>query len=134
MFYKIYISSYLFFRSDTKITFPNLWTNSCCSHPLASFENEKNDPKEPDGLGVKRAAQRKTLDELGIPPEQLPIEKMTYLTRILYKSSSCDKWAEHELDYILFFKDYNNKIIPQPNPDEIKVSLIILLVIITPCL
>ena len=82
---------------------------------MASFENEKNDPREPDGLGVKRAAQRKTLDELGIPPEQLPVEKMTYLTRILYKSSSCDKWAEHELDYILFFKDYNNEIIPQPN-------------------
>ena len=108
-------------RSDTKITFPNLWTNSCCSHPLASFENEKNNSNEPDGLGVKRAAQRKSLDELGIPPEQLPVEKMTYLTRILYKSSSCDKWAEHELDYILFFKDYNNDITPKPNPDEIKV-------------
>ena len=49
---------------------------------------------------------------------------MTYLTRILYNSPSCDKWGEHELDYILFFKDYNNKIIPQPNPDEIKVHLL----------
>lgn len=113
---------FLYFdRSDTKITFPNLWTNSCCSHPLASFENEKSNTNEPDGLGVKRAAQRKSLDELGILPEQLPVEKMIYLTRILYKSSSCDKWAEHELDYILFFKDYNNDITPQPNPDEIKV-------------
>jgi len=107
-------------RSDTKITFPNLWTNSCCSHPLATFDNEQNAPGESDGLGVKLAAQRKSLDELGIPPDQLPVEKMMYLTRILYKSSSCDKWAEHELDYILFFKDYSNDIIPQPNPDEIQ--------------
>ena len=50
-----------------------------------------------------------------------------YLTRILYKSSSCDKWAEHELDYILFFKDYNNDIIPQPNPDEIQVFIIFII-------
>ena len=42
---------------------------------------------------------KKIQDKVGIPPDQLPVEKMMYLTRILYKSSSCDKWAEHELDY-----------------------------------
>ena len=110
-------------RSDTKITFPNLWTNSCCSHPLATFENEQSSNTEPQAQGVKRAAQRRILNELGIPPEQCPVEKMTYLSRILYNSPSCDKWGEHELDYILFFKDYNNEIILQPNPDEIKVFM-----------
>ena len=110
------------FRSETKITFPSLWTNSCCSHPLATFEKEQNTAGDTNGLAVKTAAQRRILNELGIPPDQCPVEEMTYLTRILYNSPSCDKWGEHELDYILFFKDYNNKIIPQPNPDEIKVD------------
>ena len=111
------------FRSETKITFPSLWTNSCCSHPLATFEKEQNAVGDTNGHAVKTAAQRRILNELGIPPDQCPVEEMTYLTRILYNSPSCDKWGEHELDYILFFKDYNNKIIPQPNPDEIKVHL-----------
>ena len=47
---------------------------------------------------------------------------MTYLTRILYNSPSCDKWGEHELDYILLLKDYENVIIPDPNPNEIQVE------------
>ena len=25
-------------RSDTKITFPGYWTNTCCSHPLSTEE------------------------------------------------------------------------------------------------
>ena len=74
-----------------------------------------------NGMGSKHAAQRKVFQELGIKADQCEIEKIQYLTRILYNSPSCDKWGEHELDYILFFKDYNNKIIPRPNPDEIKV-------------
>ena len=74
---------------------------------------------------MKTAAQRRVLNELGILPEQCPVEKMTYLTRILYNSPSCDTWGEQELDYILFFKDYNNDIILRPNRDEIKVSKLI---------
>ena len=85
------------------------------------INNEQNNTEECEGLGAKRAAQRRIYDELGIPSEHCPVEQMVYLTRILYNSPSCGKWGEHELDYILFFKDYNNKIIPQPNPNEIKV-------------
>jgi len=106
-------------RSDAKITFPGLWTNSCCSHPLAvSGETDLSD----EAVGVKRAAQRRILAELGIRPQQVPIEKMTYLTRILYASKSGvgDKWGEHELDYILFFKDEGSKLLLEPNDNEIK--------------
>lgn len=53
-------------RSEAKITFPGTFTNTCCSHPLY-FPEEL---EETDCLGVKRAAQRKLQQELGIPPEQ----------------------------------------------------------------
>lgn len=49
-------------RSPAKITFPESFTNTCCSHPL-HFAEELEDR---DGLGVKRAAVRKLKQELGI--------------------------------------------------------------------
>ena len=47
-------------RSSEKITFPGIWANSCCSHPL-DIENENGDPVE----GVIHASKRKMLQELG---------------------------------------------------------------------
>ena len=54
-------------RAHDKITFPSVWANSCCSHPLAS-EDEMD---EVNARGVKRAAIRKLNQELGISPESL---------------------------------------------------------------
>lgn len=89
-------------RAPEKITFPNMWTNTCCSHPLMVRA-------EMDGAeGAKRAAQRKLEHELGVPPSELPIETFQYLTRIHYLAPSNGLWGEHEsvfmltVDYILF--------------------------------
>jgi lysophospholipid acyltransferase len=86
-------------RALEKITFPNMWTNTCCSHPLAI----KGELEEANQVGVRRAAQRKLEHELGIPPSQVPIDEFQYLTRIHYLAE-CDGgiWGEHEIDYILF--------------------------------
>ncbi|EGS21484.1 isopentenyl-diphosphate delta-isomerase-like protein [Thermochaetoides thermophila DSM 1495] len=90
-------------RASEKITFPNMWTNTCCSHPL-NVSNETGSTLEAAILGVKHAAQRKLEHELGIKKEQVPLEKFRFLTRIHYKAPSDGKWGEHEIDYILFIK------------------------------
>jgi len=46
--------------------------------------------------GVRNAAQRKLLDELGIPAQDVPVDQFTSLGRILYKAPSDGKWGEHE--------------------------------------
>lgn len=82
-------------RATEKITFPDMWTNTCCSHPLAvSTETGSTLPESIEG--VKRAAQRKLEHELGIKIEQVPIDKFRFLARIHYKAPSDGKWGEHE--------------------------------------
>lgn len=103
-------------RSDTKVTFPGLWTNTCCSHPLAI----PNEMGTQDGVGAKNAAQRKVFNELGIRADQCPVEPMEYLTRIEYAAPSFGgKWGENEIDYILFLKT-DTELDVDPNPEEVK--------------
>jgi isopentenyl-diphosphate delta-isomerase len=84
-------------RASSKITFPLYWTNTCCSHPLYSIQEEMN-----DSIGVIHAAKRKLHQELGISPESLSDSDFHYLTRIHYRAMSDQVWGEHEIDYILF--------------------------------
>lgn len=79
-------------RASEKITFPDMWTNTCCSHPLAVKQE-----MIPEGtLGVRRAAQRKLQHELGIPNAQVPLDGFVYITRIHYLAPSNGLWGEHE--------------------------------------
>jgi isopentenyl-diphosphate delta-isomerase len=105
-------------RAAEKITFPDMWTNTCCSHPLGiPGETGSN---LPDAIeGVKRAAQRKLDQELGIKKEQVPLDKFRFLTRIHYKAPSDGKWGEHEIDYILFIKA---NVDVAANPNEVQAT------------
>ena len=110
-------------RADEKITFPGLWTNTVCSHPLAVMADSVTAATygvdytdEKDGVaGVKRAARRKLKHEMGITEVQE--DDFTYLTRIHYLAPSDGKWGEHEIDYILFAK---KTVEYEMNPSEVQ--------------
>ncbi|KUJ16196.1 Isopentenyldiphosphate isomerase [Mollisia scopiformis] len=103
-------------RATEKITFPDMWTNTCCSHPLG-IPGEGGAELAEAVMGVKRAAQRKLDHELGIKATQVPIENFKFLTRIHYKAPSDGKWGEHEIDYILFIKA---DVDMEPNMNEVR--------------
>lgn len=103
-------------RSLYKITFPNHWTNACCSHPLnIPLEKESN-----NDIGIRRAARRRVAYELGIPEAKIDLDDFKYLTRIQYKADNIPYdgiFAENEIDYVLFLiGDYPIKF----NTNEIK--------------
>ena len=102
-------------RASTKITFPSVWANSCCSHPLDT-EIETNMDND---LGVKKAAIRKLYQELGVIPDEIPIDKFHLITKMLYKARADETWVEHELDHILFIQADINLDINSNEVDEI---------------
>ncbi|KAL2890326.1 Isopentenyl-diphosphate Delta-isomerase [Ceratocystis lukuohia] len=103
-------------RATEKITFPDMWTNTCCSHPL-SIPGETGANLEECIMGGKRAAQRKLDHELGIHKSQVPIDDFNFLTRIHYMAPSDGKWGEHEIDYIYFIRA---KVDVHANANEIR--------------
>mmetsp|Transcript_37006 Transcript_37006/g.54343 ORF Transcript_37006/g.54343 Transcript_37006/m.54343 type:complete len:290 (+) Transcript_37006:68-937(+) len=118
-------------RASTKITFPNVWTNTCCSHPLHGMVppevDSPQDVKDGTTLGAKNAAVRKLWHELGIPPEQVPVEKFKFLTRLHYWAADTvthgqeSPWGEHEIDYVLFITipDAKKTLTIEPHPEEV---------------
>ncbi|XP_022909718.1 isopentenyl-diphosphate Delta-isomerase 1 isoform X1 [Onthophagus taurus] len=100
-------------RASTKITYPNCFTNTCCSHPIHDVYGEQD---EENAIGVIRAAQRRLNYELGISRNQIPVDKFKYLTRIIYKDVGDGVWGEHELDYILFIQ---TQVDLNPNLNEV---------------
>jgi isopentenyl-diphosphate delta-isomerase type 1 len=116
-------------RAADKITFPNVWTNTCCSHPLHGYEPTEVDT--PADLaagnvpGVKLAAIRKLDQELGIKASAVPSQKFKFLTRLHYWAADVvthgpqSPWGEHEIDYIIFIRAQPRL---KPNPEEVSAT------------
>ena len=98
-------------RASEKITFPSIWANSCCSHPLYSNNEEEGI------IGAKKAAKRKLSQELGIDTSLIELSDIEYITKMHYRSRADKKWIEHEIDYIFVIKSDVNV---NPNPNEIE--------------
>lgn len=89
-------------RSDTKITFPNYFTNACCSHPLYNDQELEDDGQ---AIGAKRATIRRSHFELGTELDDIKPDELNFVNRIAYRApSDCGQWAEAEIDYIFILK------------------------------
>jgi len=99
-------------RSLDKITFPGIWANSCCSHPL-DIEEENG-----DGVfslaGVISAAKRKLDQELGIPLSVTSDWDFTHIGCFEYSCRWDENWIEHEIDHVLIVRA-DVEVIPNPN-------------------
>lgn len=97
-------------RASKKITFPSLWTNACCSHPLAVPSEEE------DKIGIKRAAVRRTKIELNLDVE---VDNLVLVDKVLYRADSDKIFEEYEYDHV-FVSRYTNDIKNiEPNKDEV---------------
>lgn len=101
-------------RANTKITFPNYWTNTCCSHPLhvEAEMNEKND------FGIKKAAKKRLFFEMGI--QLFSLNALFPVNKIYYRSKYDETWGENEVDYVFFVKNKSNLKEIKFNPNEVK--------------
>jgi len=132
-------------RAPSKITFPTVWTNTCCSHPLTGFTPSEVDDVTrgdlPAANGTKNAAIRKLSHELGIHPSDVPHDDFRFLTRFHYWAGdtitygeSCD-WGEHEIDYVLFIKCAGEGPQLNLNPEEVRSALkMFLLMLLARCI
>ena len=102
-------------RSQDKITFPGVWANSCCSHPL-DIEGENGEPVN----GVMTAARRKLVQELGYAASTVAQLEFEHIGSFEYSCRWDSEWTEYEIDHVLVARTDAE---PQPNPNEISEIL-----------
>ena len=74
-------------RSTKKITFPFKWSNTCCSHPLATEMDKENNQ------GIREAASRRLVFELNI---KIDVNSLFPIEKILYRADSDETFEEFE--------------------------------------
>lgn len=118
-------------RAGTKITFPGVWTNTCCSHPLHGMSPPEVDSPEEiasgNPQGIKAAAIRKLGHELGIPKSELDLQRFKFMTRVHYWAADAvtygseSPWGEHEIDHLLLYRlRAGEKLTIKENPEEVR--------------
>ena len=84
-------------RAACKYHSPNLWTNTCCSHPRVGETNQQ-------------AGERRLQEEMGL---QVPLREVF---SFIYKAPFDNGLTEHEYDHVLIgYSDAQ----PQINPEEV---------------
>lgn len=84
-------------RAACKYHSPNLWTNTCCSHPRVGETNQQ-------------AGERRLQEEMGL---QVPLQEVF---SFIYKAPFDNGLTEHEYDHVLIgYSDAQ----PQINPEEV---------------
>lgn len=86
-------------RAPGKYHSPNLWTNTCCSHPRP-------------GETIIDAGKRRLQEEMGM---QAMLEN---IGRFHYIAHFENGLVENEVDYVLIGMDNGQD--PKPNPDEVQ--------------
>tara|TARA_B100000686_G_scaffold353282_1_gene458270 strand:- start:3434 stop:5122 length:1689 start_codon:yes stop_codon:yes gene_type:complete len=82
-------------RASEKITFPGVWANSCCSHPLDLVDEVGGEE------GAINAAKRKLEQELGISRETTDSWDFHHIGLMEYSCRWSEEWIEREIDHIL---------------------------------
>ena len=97
-------------RASTKITFPSIWANTCCSHPLMVSDGGAEEP-------VRSAAIRKMEQELGIPSEISEKWNFREIGKFKYSSRWDSEWIEREIDHVLMVRGDTDI---KPNLNEVE--------------
>jgi isopentenyl-diphosphate Delta-isomerase len=84
-------------RADTKYHTPDLWTNTCCSHPR---------PEEV----LDKAVHRRLMEEMGFDCD------LSEIFSLIYKVDFGDKLCEHEYNHV-FVGTYEGEV--NPSPEEV---------------
>lgn len=101
-------------RADAKITFPNYWTNTCCSHPL----HVEAEMEEKNNLGIRKAAKKRLFFEMGL--KLFSSRSLFFVKKIYYRSKYNETWGENEIDYVFFIKFSESTKEIKFNPNEVK--------------
>ena len=98
-------------RASDKITFPGVWANTCCSHPL--HVAAEMDPVN----GAKHPAIRKMEQELGVAPQAFEDITLHQITKMTYRARMDEHWVEEELDHLIIGV---GDLEVDPNPNEVQ--------------
>ena len=83
-------------RAPNKYHSGNLWTNTCCSHPL-------------ENLSLVESAKKRLVEEMGIKAN------LNEVFSFIYQAEFANGLSEYEYDHVLFGISNNQPIL---NPDE----------------